>query len=201
MPRKDPPEVVELFDRIAELRSRAISFDCTIIRSAGTLYANEEDFLSGGGAQRFGGRWNRRGIRAVYASLDIITATHEAYQNFLTYGFSLSAIRPRVTAGATARLNAVLDLTEGRIRRAIGFTQNELLAEDWEGIQAGGEESWTQAIGRGCRQAGFEGLLAPSAVNRGGKNIVIFPDRLAPGSTLELLRADEFPPEPSRWPT
>jgi RES domain-containing protein len=103
MRRKDPPEVVELFERISTLVRVASRFDGTLVRSVGTRFANQNDFLSGDGAAKHGGRWTRRGIRAVYASLDIVTATHEAYQNFLEYGFSLSAIRPRVTAGARRR--------------------------------------------------------------------------------------------------
>ncbi|GIW83159.1 MAG: hypothetical protein KatS3mg105_4966 [Gemmatales bacterium] len=200
MPSADPPEVIELFDRIAALMPRVIPFDGTIVPSAGTRYANENDFLSGAGAAKYGGRWNRRRIRAVYASLDIITATHEAYQHFLDYGFSLSAIRPRVIAGAHAKLSAVLDLTDSGICRKIGFTLAELIEEDWEAIQAAGEESWTQAIGRGCRHAGFEAIIVPSARNPGGKNIVIFPDRLAPRSTLKLLAPKDLPPHPSDWP-
>lgn len=199
MPTKEPPEVVQLFDRIAELLPRAIILDETIVRSTGTKYANEDDFLSGQGAARHGGRWNRRGIRAVYASLDIITATYEAYQSFLDYGFALSGIRPRVTAGAWAKLSTVLDLTDSAIRRKVRFTLTELLDEDWEAIQASGDESWTQAIGRGCREAGFEGILVPSARHRSGKNIVIFPERLATGSTLEPLSPRDLPPHSSGW--
>lgn len=199
MPGKDPPEVVELFDRIVELVPRAIEFNGTIVRSVGTKYANAGEFLSGGGAAKYGGRWNQPGLRAVYASLDIITATLEAYQNFLNYGFSLSVIRPRVTAGATAKLSAVLDLTDPTVRRKVGFTLTELVEEDWSEIQAAGEEAWTQAIGRGCREAGFEAILVPSARRNGGKNIAIFPDRLAGGSILELLAADDLPPHPTLW--
>ena len=201
MPKKDPPEVVERFRQIVELVPRAITVNEVIVRSAGTRYANEDDFLSGRGAARHGGRWSRPGLRAVYASLDIITATYEAYQNFLDFGFSLSTIRPRVTAGALAKLGRVLDLTDSPIRRKIGFTLTELLDEDWEAIQARGKESWTQAIGRGSRQAGFEAILVPSARHRGGRNIVIFPDRLAAGSSLELLAPGDLPPHPSDWPS
>jgi RES domain-containing protein len=100
-----------------------------------------------------------------------------------------------------AKLGRVLDLTDSAIRRKIGFTLTELLDEDWEAIQARGEEAWTQAIGRGCRQAGFEAILVPSARHRGGRNIVIFPDRLAAGSSLQLLAPGDLPPHPSDWPS
>ncbi|EMI20261.1 hypothetical protein RMSM_02813 [Rhodopirellula maiorica SM1] len=70
--------------------------------------------------------------------------------------------------------------------------------EDWRSIQSGGEESWTQAIGRGCYVGGFEGLIVPSARNPssgndGGKNIVIFPENLSNGSKIEILAADQLP--------
>jgi RES domain-containing protein len=199
MSRSDPPEVVELFQRIVQLLPRAVAFDGVMVRSASTLYASKENFLSGNGAAKVGGRWNRPGIRAVYASLDIMTATHEAYQNFIDAGFSLLAIRPRVTAGTATKLGLVLDLTDKAIRRMIGYSQRELLEEDWHGIQSAGEESWTQAIGRGCRAAGFEGLIVPSARNPGGTNIVVFPDRLRPGSNLSVLAAADLPPHPDDW--
>jgi RES domain-containing protein len=122
---------------------------------------------------------------------------NEAYQNILHHGFPASSIRPRVFAGARVRLRAVLDLTDASIRRRLGFTLAELLDEDWQGIQDEGDESWTQAIGRGVYVAGFEGLLAPSARDRpNGENIVVFPDNLRPGSRIEILGEDELPPHP-----
>ena len=197
MTSSDPPEVVELFDRIAKLAPRAIPFEGTILRSAGIPYANEQDLFSGAGASAFGARWNRKGIRAVYGSLEIETAVQEAYQEFLSYGLPLSGIRPRVLAGANTKLSAVFDLTSLAIRRNIGFTLQELLEEDWKGIQAAGEESWSQAIGRGCRAAGLEALLVPSARRRHGKNLVIFPDQLVLGSVLEPIAPHELPSHPS----
>lgn len=78
------PEVAALFAKLAQLRAKSIPFDGTLLRSVGTRYANEADFLSGEGAAKTGGRWNGRGIRAVYGSLDVITATREAYQSELS---------------------------------------------------------------------------------------------------------------------
>ena len=86
------------------------------------------------------------------------------------------------------------------MRRKLGFRLNELTEEEWHTIQVAGEESWTQAIGRGCRWAGFEGLIAPSARNRLGKNVVTFPDKLGEGSRIELMAKEKLPPHPSEWP-
>ncbi|TWT38871.1 RES family NAD+ phosphorylase [Blastopirellula retiformator] len=197
----ESPEVLQLFGTIKKLLPDAHSIDATLYRSVGTRYANTTDFLSGFGASHFGGRWNRRGILAVYGSLDAITATHEEYQAFLDYGLPGSSVRPRVMAGIQAKLRNVLDLTSTTTRRRIGFSLRELVEEDWQSLQSQGEESWTQAIGRGSRLAGFEAIRVPSARNKQGANLVVFPDQLHPGSSLQILRPDEFPPHPSKWPT
>ena len=77
----------------------------------------------------------------------------------------------------------------------LGFKLIELVEEDWRAIQQAGEESWTQAIGRGCRTAGFEGLIAPSSRNRPrGKNLVYFPDCLGKSSWVRLLAPVDLPP-------
>jgi RES domain-containing protein len=196
----EPEEVQDLFDRIAVCTSRAVKLKGNAFRSAGVKYANEGDFISGSGASTNGGRWNPLGVKAIYASLDPVTAVMESYHQFLKYGFKVQHIRPRVMAGVKLNVKRLLDLTNSGIRRKLGFSLADLMEEDWEAIQSGGEESWTQAIGRGALLAGFEGLLAPSARNRYGKNVVIFPDTLASTSTVDLMAKDELPPHPSSWP-
>jgi RES domain len=106
------PGVQELFDAIASCVRNAVPLEEVVYRSASVRFANSVDFLSGAGAAAFGGRWNPRGIEAAYASLSIQTATSEAYQNILKHGFPPSSIRPRVFAGAQAKLHALLDLTD-----------------------------------------------------------------------------------------
>ncbi len=51
-------------------------------------------------------------------------------------------------------LEAVCDLTDPAVRQALGITYAALVGDDW---------SITQGIGRALRDAGFEGLIAPSA--------------------------------------
>lgn len=198
--RSESPEVQSLFDQLEACLSKAVGLDDVIYRSCGVKYANEMDFISGEGAAFFGGRWNPPGVRAVYGSLDVITATKESYQNLTDAGFGKKNIRPRVMAGAAIKVKKLLDLTNHRIRSKLGFDLDELLNEDWKGIQNNGQESWTQAIGRGTRKVGYEGLIAPSARNRPkGRNVVIFPDRLCKGSFCEIIAKEDLPPHPSRW--
>jgi RES domain-containing protein len=188
--------VEDLFRRIAACEPRAVELQCAAFRSAGVKYAHESDLLSGDGAARYGGRWNPRGVGAIYASLDPVTAVKESYQEFLEYGFAGATIRPRVFVGLKVDLKCVLDLTQARIRRALGYTISDLVTEDWRAIQAAGEETWTQAIGRGAVAAGFEALLAPSARNRTGKILVAFPSNLRTAHAVRVMAAEELPRHP-----
>lgn len=196
---KDTDDVRRLFDRIATCKQDAVRLNATGFRSAATRYANEVDLLSGHGAGNYGGRWNPRGLNAIYASLDPMTAMTEAAQNFFEAGFPAKTIRPRVFAGITIRLKDVLDLTNGRVRRSLGFKLDDLITEDWSAIQWSGEEAWTQAIGRGAAMAGFEGLLVPSARRQHGRNVVIFPQNLRGGSKVEVMAKEDLPPHPRTW--
>jgi len=189
----DPPEVVELFEIIADLFAQAEGLDNVVIRNVGAKYATKNNFYSGAGAAKTGGRWNPKGLEAIYTSLDVETAKLEAYQDFIYRGFLLTAITPRVTAGAKVKLSKVLDLTDVKVLKKIGFTKKELILEDWRAIQKARDESWTQAIGRGVYVAGFEGLIVPSARKDDGKNIVSFPKRLAKTSKIDILGADQLP--------
>ncbi|MCE2800586.1 MAG: RES domain-containing protein [Planctomycetaceae bacterium] len=189
---EETPEVRDLFTTIERLQVRAIGFSGVLVRSVGSKYAKQTDFFSGKGAAKTGGRWNRVGLEAVYASLDVMTATKEAYQNFIVYKLPLSSIRPRVMAGADVVLNKILDITNPSIRRVLGFSLEELVNEDWRGIQTGGDESWTQAIGRGCVRSGFEGILVPSARNARGKNMVLFPQNFTAACKLQIIAANDL---------
>ena len=197
MNSQETPEVLELFARIKNCVPDVVAFAGVVFRSVSLRFANEEDILSGNGAAIYGGRWSPRRLVAVYLSLDVTTATLESYRNLLEAGFRPEDFRPRLLIGARVKFCRLLDLTGAATRRRIGFTLGELIEEDWLAIQRGGEESWTQAIGRGCRAVGFEGLIAPSARNRPrGKNLVYFPDRLDPTSRVELLGREDLPPAP-----
>jgi len=67
-----------------------------------------------------------------------------------------------------------------------GLTLTERLTEDAQ------KSPWTQAIGRGCYEAGFEGIVVPSARNPRGKNIVVFPKNLSKASKLQIIAVEDL---------
>jgi RES domain-containing protein len=198
-------EVQSLFNRIASLAPHVVPLNGVAFRSVGVRYANEQDLVSGAGAAFYGGRWSPPKLKAVYGSLDPMTATKEAYQEFLNYGFAGNQIKPRIMAGFKFKLQRVVNLSatsiRSAIRREIGFSLTDLLDEDWRSIQSTGIESWTQVVGRGCSKAGFEAILCRSSRDRKKQNIVIFPDNLIPGSSIDLMGKEDLPPHPSEWPS
>lgn len=168
-----------------------------VMRSVRPRFANEDDFFSGEGAELFGGRFSPPGISAVYTSLLPKTAAAEAFQGFGEAGFDLSRLRPRVLASAEVSLARVLDLTDAEIRRRVGYTLRDLLEEDWQAIQDGGEEPWTQTLGRAAHDAGFEAIRVHSARDRPeGVNLVIFDGNLVATGTVEAIGLDDLFPHP-----
>jgi|GEM_PF-6339169 len=130
-PAAELPEVLELFGAIASFFPDATRFEGVVVRSVSMQFAKEVEFFSGTGAAKVGGRWNRVGLRATYASLDVVTATKEAYQMIRKFGFPMTAISPRVMAGAEVSLGKVLDVTDEAVLDAIGFSLADLIDEDW----------------------------------------------------------------------
>ena len=103
---------------------------------------------------------------------------------------------PRVTVSVRVRLDRVLDLTEGPTRSSLRASARRMLDEPWRQEQAAGREALTRALGRLAHELGWEGLLVPSAARRGGVKLILFPDNLARGSTLEIVNVGELPRRP-----
>jgi RES domain-containing protein len=160
-------------------------------RSVVPRYANARDITSGVGAFRGGGRWNPRGIHAVYASLEPGLSVNEAMRVvFLDRGFSAGDIRPRLVVGIRCRLSSVIDLTiDGSLPQWLDL--GGLLKEDWNSANTNGHESSSQAFGRAVSEVS-EALLVPSA-RRQGVNLVIYPTSLRSGSTLEIQEQEGLP--------
>ena len=149
--------------------------------------------LSGYGSRLYGGRWNPTEVATVYASLTPETALAEVLSHFRRYGFPVHSAMPRTFVAIDVALGEVLDLTAGPVRRRLRVSRAATLSEDWRASHQRNEESLTQAVGRAAYDAGMEGLLVASAAQRGGTNLVWFPDNLSATSHARIRRADELP--------
>jgi RES domain-containing protein len=166
-----------------------------LFRFSAPRYSTPTELLSGKGALFAGGRWHPIGLfRALYLSLNPETALAESLANHHRFQWAELAAMPKTLNGVSARLQIILDLTEGQVRQRLRLSEQRMLVERWWERTPQDEEAVTLAVGRIARAAGLEGLLVPSAALKGGKGIVLFPDNLARGSTLTISNPDELLP-------
>lgn len=134
-------------------------------------------------SQSHGGRFNPRGeYGALYLSCDRGTAVAELRRRADRLAIELSALLPRSILTVDLRLGSVLDLTDPDVRAEWGLDEHTLAADDFTPCQE---------VGRAARREGFEAIRYPSATGA-GKNLVVFLDRLHPGSRAQVVDAQTF---------
>jgi RES domain-containing protein len=176
---------------------RAIPWKGAAFRFTDMTYANLQDLFTGEGSRNAGGRWNAKGgFRTLYFSLTPEAALAEALAHHRSQVVPDVEAMPLTLAGFQVSVQRLLDMTDGRIRGLLRVTGKQLRAP-WRPSQHAGQEALTQALGRLAREAGFQGLLVPSAVQRLGQNLVLFPDQLN-AQELTAVHADKFPRVRSR---
>lgn len=151
--------------------------------------------ISGAGAARHGGRFNRIGSEALYLSADVPTALAEYMQE-------ASIPQPGTLVAYQLDIDGIIDFSAGFAvgRWPAGFAE---FACDWKDIahvQHLTPPSWE--IGDLLVGEGHCGLLFPSTRRLGGVNLVLFTanlaatDRIAPYDPNTSLPRDQ-----SSWPT
>ncbi|MFV0243599.1 MAG: RES family NAD+ phosphorylase [Qingshengfaniella sp.] len=128
-------------------------------RYAGPLYralnpAYARDPLSGHGAERHGGRFNPRGMPALYTATDPATAVREANQ--------AGSLQPTVLVSYRADLGPVFDT-----RDTVQLTRHEQTAQTladpgWRLTMLAGHTAPTQDLARTLIADSFVGLLVRS---------------------------------------
>ena len=149
--------------------------------------------LSGSGAAEQGGRFNRKGIEALYLSLDSKTALAE-------YRQVSPLLEPCLITSYIASVGRLVDL-----RQFDGGDGWDPLWTDWD-------TDWrnfvfnlhieppTWVLGDLVRKAGHAGILFPSLANTGGTNIVLYQDVFENGDSITVhdLHHD-LPNDQSSW--
>ena len=113
------------------------------------------DPLSGEGARRHGGRFNPKGMAALYCTLDPVTAVREV-------SLIGQPLQPTILVSFAADVAPVFDGTDPAALAGQGVTSADLAADDWRVHMAAGREAPTQALARRLAAMGFAGMLAPS---------------------------------------
>jgi RES domain-containing protein len=149
-------------------------------------WARPEYLISGEGTRHKGSRWMQPNYcKAVHAASTETIALKESRRVYDYYGIHKPKNNPRVSVELHAQLSALLDLT--RLHKVIDSpTIQEMLSEDWEKLNARGNETLAQAFGRAIRDLNYEGLIAPSSRDQRGRNLIWFPDDLRASSHIEI---------------
>jgi RES domain-containing protein len=111
--------------------------------------------LSGDGAAIHGGRFNPRGVPALYLALDPIGAVREANQGFA------HKIEPCVLCAYEVDCEDIVDLSADGAWAAQGV-QAQDMAAGWFSFVAAGDEPPSWRIARRLIGEGAAGMLAPS---------------------------------------
>lgn len=156
------------------------AYDGLLYRALNPRWA--ADPLSGQGAAIHGGRFNPKGMPALYTSLSPISAMKEAQQVGTFQPITLVAYEARITL-----------LFDGRDHEALaehGMTPMALADPSWRDTMLAGRKAPTQLLGARLKDEGFQGLLVPSFVpgaEAEDLNIVVLDWNGADGSTLRVI--------------
>lgn len=123
-----------------------------LYRALNPVYAREP--LSGRGASLYGGRFNRKGVDALYTSLDPQTAIREANQ--------VGALQPTTLVAYRADLAAVFDTRNAGALTQRGLTPEALGDPAWRARVNEGVPVPTQALADVLAAEGYTGLIVRS---------------------------------------
>ena len=117
--------------------------------------------LSGEGARRYGGRFNRRGVAALYTSLTPLTAIREAQP----LG---RPMQPLTLCAYEVDAEPVFDASDEARRRALGVRDSDLACPAWEADMLVGAVPASQALADRLIAAGHVGMRVRSFARGAG---------------------------------
>lgn len=144
-----------------------MQFRGALYRALNPIYAREP--LSGRGAELHGGRFNRKGVPALYTSLSVMTALREANQ--------VGSLQPTTLVSYDADIGRVFDCRDDAALQAEGMDAAALADPTWRDQMKATGEARSQAFARSLAQAGYHGLLVKSfapGATAGDLNLVLW---------------------------
>jgi RES domain-containing protein len=123
-----------------------------LYRALNPVYAREP--LSGRSAEFYGGRFNPKGLPALYASLSVMTALREANQ--------VGSLQPTTLVSYEAEIDRVFDCRDEHALKTQGMDAAALADGTWRDQMKASGEARTQAFARRLIAAGYHALLVRS---------------------------------------
>lgn len=130
----------------------AIRYAGKLYRALNPLFACEP--LSGRGAALYGGRFNPKGVPALYLSLSAMTALREANQ--------VGNLQPTTLVSYDAEIDSIFDGRDASALAGEGMTAEALAASTWRDEMRAAGEAKTQTFAARLMKAGHNGLLVRS---------------------------------------
>lgn len=84
---------------------------------------------------------------------------------------------PKMLVSIEVDLDAVLDLRQPRVVRALGIRRSAF-GEEW--LRANAFPTQLQVLGTTAREEGVSGILYPSRIEPSAENLVVFPENVGP---------------------
>ena len=158
------------------------------------------DPLSGAGAARNGGRWNRKGQAALYFSEGLDVAANEYEQDL--------GVRAGTFAYFDVDIAPAIDLTAPGAVEAFGHVEEDMYASWKDAIRLGVDPvTWRLTdllVAAGYRAARVPSVLAtnrPPARTTPGVNVVIWQWNVGPDSRATVLDpTNDLPRDAASWP-
>lgn len=157
-------------------------FEGLLYRALNPVWARAP--LSGEGARRHGGRFNPKGMPALYTSLSIMTAIREANQ--------IGTLQPTTLVAYRGDLEPVFDATNLDAAREYGLGLADLGGDDWRVRMRDDGKAPTQLLAERLIADGYVGLRVRSFARGAGDadlNLVLW--RWSDAAPARLILVDD----------
>jgi RES domain-containing protein len=138
----------------------ALDYQGKLYRALNPLYARNA--LSGRGSELYGGRFNPKGVPALYTSLSVMTALREANQ--------VGSLQPTTLVSYEATIEQIFDTRDTLAIAAEGIDADLLAAPSWRDEAKANGKSRTQSFAQRLMAKGYRGLLVRSFAAGAGAN-------------------------------